>query len=191
MVQIPRDFVTIMGNLVNAQLHITHPQLTLLDCVSLFCIFSMIDRLVCLVTLVILCLIPSHGARLTCGANKHNCRMCMLQNMHIRIAEAFGAFSCHPHIMQTPPPTIVKGAWRTDCDAQHFRVIDDTVRGEYDWLPLGEFLHKYLREDSPYAHHPVIQAEVSEVPCAIKGCCNVLLAFRPKTSDYFAFHQVG
>lgn len=75
------------------------------------------------------------------------------------------------------------------CNTDRFRVIDDVLNANGDWIDWNSFTHRFLLNPE-YALHPVITAEVSTVPCAVKGCCNMLMSFRPNTTDSRVFEQV-
>jgi FkbM family methyltransferase len=75
------------------------------------------------------------------------------------------------------------------CRPNSFRVVDEVMNESHDWLDWDTFNTTYMVNPSLY-NRPVITAEVSEVPCAAKGCCNMLMNFRPNTTDFKVFQQV-
>jgi FkbM family methyltransferase len=55
----------------------------------------------------------------------------------------------------------------------------------HEWLDYDAF-EKVL----DYANYRVVTVEVSQVPCARKGCCTMLFNFRPGTTDKWVFKSV-
>lgn len=70
-----------------------------------------------------------------------------------------------------------------------FRVVDEILNPGREWVDFDGFNSTYMLGKS-FAHYPVITAEVSSVPCASKGCCTMLMSFRPNTTDFQVFQQV-
>lgn len=75
------------------------------------------------------------------------------------------------------------------CRPNSFRVVDETLAESHDWLDWDTFNATYIINGAVF-NRPVITAEVSQVPCAAKGCCNMLMNFRPNTTDFMVFQQV-
>lgn len=74
------------------------------------------------------------------------------------------------------------------CQVTRFRIVDETFDSQ-EWLDWTTF-RRTLWDKDIIARRSVISAEVSEIPCAIKGCCNALLGLRPNTTDIHVFEQV-
>lgn len=75
------------------------------------------------------------------------------------------------------------------CRPNSFRVVDETIPESHDWVDWETFNATFM-ENPALGNRPVITAEVSQVPCAARGCCNMLMNFRPNTTDFRVFQQV-